>query len=263
MVLRSYKSVKIDEICPLAIPNQISLIFFLLNINAYTKFGKIPWHLLKLSSRNENMGMSRADNSIKIWWNLPISNPKPDLHNINAHTKFGENLLMFTQVIIQERNTDWRMDRHTDVQCEIIIPRHYPVVGYKKSISNAYYIPPPLPRRAMTSKENWLKTTYCSQWMMLICKIYSSPKSHNENQLWSNSHIREMDQCSREITLTWKYLPSFLQGLLFKGRIYSLWEPPFSKDLKYQENNLLSTKVVCKIVQEYLLILYASLSANG
>ena len=49
---------------------------------------------------NENMGVSQAANSIKIWRNLPISNPKPDLHNINAHTKFGENPLMFTQAII-------------------------------------------------------------------------------------------------------------------------------------------------------------------
>ena len=40
-----------------------------------------------------------ANNSIKIWQNLPISYPKPDLHNINAQTKFGENPL-FTQVII-------------------------------------------------------------------------------------------------------------------------------------------------------------------
>ena len=49
------------------------------------------------------MGVSRADNYIKNWRNLPISNPKADLHNINAHTKFGENPLMFTQVIIQKR----------------------------------------------------------------------------------------------------------------------------------------------------------------
>ena len=47
--------------------------------------------------------MLQADNSVKHWWNLPISNPKPDLHNINAHTKFGENPLMFIQVIIQKR----------------------------------------------------------------------------------------------------------------------------------------------------------------
>ena len=49
---------------------------------------KIPWHLFKLG--NENIFVSRADNSDKIWRNLPISCPKPDLHNINAHTKFGE-----------------------------------------------------------------------------------------------------------------------------------------------------------------------------
>ena len=52
------------------------------------------------------MGVSQADNSVKIWRNLPITNLKPDLHNINAHIKFGENQLMFTQVIIQKRKTD-------------------------------------------------------------------------------------------------------------------------------------------------------------
>ena len=93
---------------------------------------KIPCYLLKLSSRNENMGVSRADNSIKILRNLPISNPKPELHNINAHTKFGENPLMFTQVIIRKRKTDRRTDGHTDVQRETIISRHYCVAGYKK-----------------------------------------------------------------------------------------------------------------------------------
>ena len=30
------------------------------------------------------MGLSRADNSEKIWQNLPIRNPKPDLLNVNA-----------------------------------------------------------------------------------------------------------------------------------------------------------------------------------
>ena len=61
------------------------------------------------------MGVSRADNSVKNSRNLPISNPKPDLHNINAHTKFGENPLMFTQVIIRERKTDGRTtDGRTD-----------------------------------------------------------------------------------------------------------------------------------------------------
>ena len=94
---------------------------------------KIPCYLLKLSSGNENMGVSQADNSVKIWRNLPISNPKQDLYNINTHTKFGENPLMRTQVIIRRRKTDWRTDRHTDVQRETIIPRHYCVAGYKNA----------------------------------------------------------------------------------------------------------------------------------
>ena len=107
---------------------------------------KIYWRLLKLSSRNENMDVYRVDNSVRIWQNLPISNPKPDLHNINEYTKFGENPLMFTQIIIRKRKTDGRMDgrmtdgrtdgqtdRHTDVQRETIIPHHYIVSGYKKN----------------------------------------------------------------------------------------------------------------------------------
>ena len=44
--------------------------------------------------------MSWGDNSIKNWHNVPKYNPKPDLHNINAHFKFGENPLRFTQVIV-------------------------------------------------------------------------------------------------------------------------------------------------------------------
>ena len=91
---------------------------------------KSPWHLHKLLPGNENMDKSRADNSLRIWWNLPISNHNPDLHNIKAHTKYGENPLMFTQVIIQKwkidgRKHDWRtdgwMDWHTDVQFETLI----------------------------------------------------------------------------------------------------------------------------------------------
>ena len=49
------------------------------------------------------MGVSRADNSVKIWRTLPISNPKPDVLNVNAYSKFGENPLLFTQVIVQKR----------------------------------------------------------------------------------------------------------------------------------------------------------------
>ena len=64
---------------------------------------KIPCYLLKLSPGNENMGVSQADTSVKIWRNLPISNPKPDLLNVNAYSKFDENPLLFTQVIIRKR----------------------------------------------------------------------------------------------------------------------------------------------------------------
>ena len=64
---------------------------------------KIPL-FTKLSSANENMDVSLADNSkIKIWRNLHISNRKPDLLNVNAYSKFGENPLLFTQIIVWKR----------------------------------------------------------------------------------------------------------------------------------------------------------------
>ena len=113
---------KFDEICLLAILNQISTISMHI-----LSLVKIHWCILKLSSVNENMGMSRADNSVKNWRNLPISNPKPDLYNINAHTKFGENPLMFTQVIIRKRKTDgrtydWLTDGRTDTRTSNVKP---------------------------------------------------------------------------------------------------------------------------------------------
>ena len=96
---------KIDEICPLAIPNQISIIS-----KHIPSLVNIHWCLLKLSSGNKNMGVSRADNSVKNWRNLPISNPKPDLLNVTAYSKFGENLLLFIQVIIRKRKSDGGTD---------------------------------------------------------------------------------------------------------------------------------------------------------
>ena len=41
------------------------------------------------------MYLSQADNSVKIWRNLPISNSKPDLLTVNTYSKFGENSLLF------------------------------------------------------------------------------------------------------------------------------------------------------------------------
>ena len=48
------------------------------------------------------MGMSRANISVNILQNLPISNPKPDLLNVSAYSKFDETPLLFTQVIIRK-----------------------------------------------------------------------------------------------------------------------------------------------------------------
>ena len=38
--------------------------------------------------------------TVKNWQNFPTSNPKTDLHNIKAQTKFGENAFSFIKVII-------------------------------------------------------------------------------------------------------------------------------------------------------------------
>ena len=61
---------KFDKICPLAIPNLISL----LSIHI-TSLVKIPCYLLKLSSGNENMGVSPADNTIKFDKICPLAIP--------------------------------------------------------------------------------------------------------------------------------------------------------------------------------------------
>ena len=57
------------------------------------------------------MDMSQTDNSCQ---NLPISNSKPDLYNINAHTKFSENPLTFAQVIVWKRKYRWTDVWQTD-----------------------------------------------------------------------------------------------------------------------------------------------------
>ena len=51
--------------------------------------------------------------TIKIGQNLAISNPEPDLHNINAHIKFGENPLRFTDFIVQKQKYEhaWTLSK--------------------------------------------------------------------------------------------------------------------------------------------------------
>ena len=117
---------KIDEICPLAIPNLISL----LSIHIASMV-KIPCYLLKLSSGNEKMGVSRPDNSVNILRNLPISNPKADLCNINAYSKFYENPLLFTQVIT--RNETMGVSRADN---SVKIWRNLPISNPKPDLLN-------------------------------------------------------------------------------------------------------------------------------
>ena len=42
------------------------------------------------------MGMSQADNSVKIRKKLPVSNSIPDLLHVNIYSKFGQNPFLFT-----------------------------------------------------------------------------------------------------------------------------------------------------------------------
>ena len=56
---------------------QITILNQILIISMHiASWVKRSCYLLKLSSGNENMGVSRADNYVKIWRNLPISNTK-------------------------------------------------------------------------------------------------------------------------------------------------------------------------------------------
>ena len=62
---------------------------------------KIHWDLLVIVLK-VHMDVLRADDSVKNGRNSTISNPKADVHNINAYTKFGENPLILTKVIVQK-----------------------------------------------------------------------------------------------------------------------------------------------------------------
>ena len=68
-VSRADKSVKKRQNLPILRPA-------LHNINAHTKIGEIHWYLLKFSSVNENMNVSRAVNSAKINESCPLAIPQ-------------------------------------------------------------------------------------------------------------------------------------------------------------------------------------------
>ena len=103
---------------------------------------KIPSYLLKLSSENENMGVSRADNSVKVDEICPLAIPNQtsiiSMH-IPSLVKIHWCLLKLSsgnEKRMDGRTTDGRTDGQTHGRpSETMIPRHYCVAGYKKAIS--------------------------------------------------------------------------------------------------------------------------------
>ena len=75
------------------------------------------------------MGVSRADNSVKIWRNLPTGNPKPDLLNVNAYSKFDENPLLFTK--LSSRNENMGVSRADN---SVKIWRNLPISNSKSDL---------------------------------------------------------------------------------------------------------------------------------
>ena len=78
------------------------------------------------------MGVSRADKSIKIWRNLPICNPKLDLLNVNAYSKFDENPLLFTK--LSSGNENMGVSRAGN---SVKIWRNLPISNRKPDLLNA------------------------------------------------------------------------------------------------------------------------------
>ena len=64
--------------------------------------------MIKIKTLNNNIPplYCGGQKTVKNWQNLPTSNPKQD-HNINAHTKFGKNPFIFTQVIVRKQKYGW------------------------------------------------------------------------------------------------------------------------------------------------------------
>ena len=62
-------------------------------------FMKIHWYSSYHPKTKIQMGSFGQISLVRSWQNLPTGNPKPDSHNINAHTKFHENSLIFTELL--------------------------------------------------------------------------------------------------------------------------------------------------------------------
>ena len=62
--------------------------------------------VLKILSRNEILTSIKGHNSVKILRKMTGNNPKLDLVNDDAHTKFGRILSIRSQDIERKRNSD-------------------------------------------------------------------------------------------------------------------------------------------------------------
>ena len=122
---------KIEELCPLAIPNQTSTVSmhmpslvkiidiysrYCLEMKILTCDGQIT-----LSKINKICPLA-IQNLISI-----ISMHIPNLLKIHLHL-----LKLSSGIKNTDKGTDRKMDRPIDVQCEIIVPCHYCVSGYQK-----------------------------------------------------------------------------------------------------------------------------------
>ena len=62
--------------------------------------------VLKILSGNEILTSIKGRNSVKILRKMTGNNPKLDLVNVDAHTKFGLNMSIRSQDIERKRNSD-------------------------------------------------------------------------------------------------------------------------------------------------------------
>ena len=62
--------------------------------------------VLKILSGNEILTSNKGHNSVKILRKMTGNNPKPDLVNVDVHTKFGQILSIRSQDIERKRNSD-------------------------------------------------------------------------------------------------------------------------------------------------------------
>ena len=99
-VSRTDNSVKTVQNLPISTSEPIFQ-----NINTHTKIGENPLILSQVivwKWRYWRVVGIYARNYVKNWRTFPISNPKPNLYNINTHTRFVENSSIFIQGFVKE-----------------------------------------------------------------------------------------------------------------------------------------------------------------